>query len=110
MKSIWLDHTITLLNHFGPIASFLFYDEEWETLGSTWPIEIDSTIVTGYFLDTLLPFGLQNSPALFLKFVDGLKFVMSFKGASPIWNYLDNFWTCGLPSPLHTARICLMLC
>lgn len=110
MKSIWLDHTITLLNHFGPSASFLFYDEEWEPLGSTWPIEIDGTIVTGYFLDTLLPFGLQSSPALFLKFVDGLKFVMSFKGASPIWNYLDNFWTCGLPSPLHTARICLMLC
>ena len=52
MKSIWLDHTITLLNHFGPSASFLFYDEEWEPLGSTWPIEIDGTIVTGYFLDT----------------------------------------------------------
>lgn len=53
-------------------------------------MEIDGTVVTGYFFDTFLPFGLRN-----LKFVDGLIFVMSSKGVSPIWNYLDDFWTCG---------------
>ena len=62
-------------------------------------MEIDGTVVTGYFFDTFLPYGLRSSPALFLKFIDGLKFVMSSKGASPIWNYLDDFWTCGPPSP-----------
>ena len=77
----------------------LFHDGDWELLGCTWPVKIDGTVVTGYFFDTFCPFGLRSSPALFLKFVDGLKFVMSFKGASPIWNYLDDFWTCSPPSP-----------
>ena len=106
-----LDRAITLLKHFGPGALMskldlsdafrhvLVHDGDWELLGSTWPVEIDGTVVTGYFFDTFLPFGLRSSPALFLKFVDGLKFVMSSKGASPIWNYLDDFWTCGPPSP-----------
>lgn len=106
-----LDRAITLLKHFGPGALMskldlsdafrhvLVHDRDWELLGSTWPVEIDGTVVTGYFFDTFLPFGLRSSPALFLKFVDGLKFVMSSKGASPIWNYLDDFWTCGPPSP-----------
>ena len=77
----------------------LVHDGDWELLGSTRPVEIDGTVVTGYFFDTFLPFGLGSSPALFLKFVDGFKFVMSSKEASPIWNYLDDFWTCDPPSP-----------
>ena len=76
----------------------LVHDGDWELLGCTWPVKVDGTVVTGYFFDTFLPFGLRSSPTLFLKFVDGLKFVMSSKGA-PIWNYLDDFWTCGPPSP-----------
>ena len=62
------------------------------------PWRLKGTVVTGYFFDTFLPFGLRSSPALFLKFVDRLKFVMASKGVSPIWNYLDDFWTCGPPS------------
>lgn len=77
----------------------LVHDGDWELLGCTWPVKIDGTVVTGYFFDTFCPFGLRSSPAFFLKFVDGLKFVMSSKGASPIWNDLDDFWTCGPPSP-----------
>ena len=77
----------------------LVHDGDRELLGCTWPVKIDGTVVTGYFLDTFLPFDLRSSPALFLKFVDGLKFVMSSKDVSPIWNYLDDFWTCGPPSP-----------
>ena len=99
------------LKHFGPGALMskldlsdafrhvLVHDGDWELLGSTRPVEIDGTVVTGYFFDTFLPFGLGSSPVLFLKFVDGLKFVMSSKGAPPIWNYLDDFWTCDPPSP-----------
>ena len=62
-------------------------------------MELVELVVPGYFVDTFLPFGLRSSPALFLKFVDGLKFVMSSRGVNPIWNYLDDFWTCGPPSP-----------
>ena len=83
--------------------------QDWELLGSTWPVEIDGTVVPGYFIDTFLPFGLRSSPALFLKFVEGLKFVMSSRGASPIWNYLDDFWTCGPPSPNPHCRTSLDL-
>ena len=90
------DRAITLLKHFGPGALMskldlsdafhhvLVHDRDWELLGSIRPVEIDGTIVTGYFFDTFLPFGLRSSPTLFLKFVEGLKFVMSSKGASPV--------------------------
>lgn len=36
---------------------------------------------------------------LFLKFIDGLRYVMAERGATPLWNYLDDFWTCGPPAP-----------
>jgi len=106
-----LDRAISLLKQLGPGAlmskldlsdafrHILVHEQDWELLGSTWPVEIDGTIVPGYFIDAFLPFGLRISPALFLKFVEGLKFVMTSQGASPVWNYLDDFWTCGPPSP-----------
>ena len=28
--------------------------QDWELLGSTWPVEIDGTVVPGYFIDTLI--------------------------------------------------------
>ena len=34
---------------------------------------------------------------------------MSSRGASPIWNYLDDFWTCGPPSPNPHCRTSLDL-
>ena len=34
---------------------------------------------------------------------------MSSRGASPIWNYLDDFWTCGPPSPNPHCRTLLNL-
>ena len=36
---------------------------------------------TGYFFDMLLQFGLWSSPALFLKFNNGLR------SMEPLWNY-----------------------
>ena len=105
-----LNQAITILKHFGLDALMskldlsdafrhvLVHDGDWVLLASTWPMEIDCTVVTGYFFDIFLPFGLQSSPVLFLKFVNRLKFVMSSKGVLPVWNYLDNFWTCGPPS------------
>jgi len=32
------------------------HDGDWELLGSRWPMELDGTVITGYFLDTFLPF------------------------------------------------------
>ena len=73
--------------------------EDWELLGSTWQVDINGTLTTAYFVDAFLPFGLRSSPALFLKYVDILSFTMRDRGASPVWNYLDDFWTCGPPDP-----------
>ena len=72
--------------------------EDWELLGSTWQIDVNGTLTTAYFVDAFLPFGLRSSPALFLKYVDVLSFTMRDRRGSPIWNYLDDFWTCG-PCP-----------
>ena len=73
---------------------------DWELLGSTWPIVTpDGSTHTSYFFDMFLPFGLCSSPALFLKFIDSLRFVMAQRGITPLWNYLDDFWTCGPPVP-----------
>ena len=107
-----LDNAIAYLKLFGPNALMSKLDlsdafrhilvdpRDWELLGSTWPIVTsDGCTQTGYFFDMFLPFGLRSSPALFLKFIDGLRYVMAERGATPLWNYLDDFWTCGPPAP-----------
>ena len=73
--------------------------EDWELLGSTWQVDVNDTFTTAHFVDAFLPFGLCSSPALFLKYVNILSFTMRDRGASPMWNYLDDFWTCGPPDP-----------
>ena len=88
---------------------------DWELLGSTWPIVLpDGSTQTACFLDMFLPFGLHSSPALFLKFLSGLRYVMAQRGATPLWNYLDDFWTCGPPAPsnwrFHNLDIMLSTC
>lgn len=74
----------------------------------------DGSTHTGYFLDMFLPFGLRSSPALFLKFVSGLRYVMAQRGAAPLWNYLDDFWICDPPAPSdscsHNLDIMLSTC
>jgi len=79
----------------------LVHREDWELLGSTWPVEIDGSIQLAYFFDAFLPFGLRSSPALFLRFADTMATIMQFRGVSPTWHYLDDFWTCG-PAKPHT--------
>ena len=68
-----LNRAITLLKQFGTGALMSKLDlsdafrhilvnaQDWELLGSTWPVEIDGTVVPGYFIDTFLPFGLDSS-------------------------------------------------
>ena len=81
------------------ISHILVRREDWELLCFTWQIDVNGTLTTAYFVDPSLPFGLRSSPTLFLKYVDILSFTMRDRGASPIWNYLDDFWTCGPPAP-----------
>ena len=68
------------------VLSDAFYDilvdpRDWEILGSTWPLVVsDGSTRTGYFFDMLLPFALRSSPALFRKFVNGLRYTMALHG------------------------------
>jgi len=77
---------------------------DWELLGSTWPIEVNGTVTTGYFVDTYLPFGLRSSPSLFLRYADSLAYIMEQRGVIPVWHYLDDFWTCGPPAPDKSCK------
>ena len=88
-----MDQTISYLKSFDLNAliskldlSDAFYDilvdpRDWEILGSTWPLAVsDGSTRTGYFFDMLLPFALRSSPALFRKFVNGLRYTTALHG------------------------------
>ena len=50
--------------------------EDWELLGSTWPIYVSGELTTGYFVNLFLPFGTHSAPAQFLCYADALNFIM----------------------------------
>ena len=81
----------------------LVHPDDWELLGSTWPVETNGELRTAYFFDAFLPFGLRSSPNLFLKFADPLALVMENRNVFPVWHYSDDFWTCGPPAPDPTC-------
>ena len=66
----------------------LVHPADWQLLGSSWPIEIDSSITTVYFVDAYLPFSLPSLPSLFLKFAYSLADVMYSRGVFPVWHYI----------------------
>ena len=69
-----------------------------EILGSTWPLFMShGSTRTGHFFDMLLPFGLWSSPALFLKFGNGLRYTMALH-ETPL-ELPPMFWACGPPAP-----------
>ena len=87
----------------------LVHPDDWGLLGSTWPVEINGTTQLAYFYDAFLPFGLRSSPALFLRFADTMATFMSHRDVSPVWHYLDDFWTCGPAEPSHKCQTNLQL-
>ena len=106
-----IDQPISYLKSFGPNALISKLDHafhlvhvdlrDWEILGSIWPLVMsDGSTRTGYFFDMLLPFGLWSSPALFLKFVNGLRYTMALHG-TPL-ELPPIFWACG-PAALSAA-------
>jgi len=68
--------------------------EYWELLSSTWPVYVNGELTTGYFVNLFLPFGARSAPAQFLWYADALNFFMHDRGADPVWNYIDDFFTC----------------
>ena len=72
LKSFGPNALISKLDHAFPLI--LVDPRDWENLGSIWPLVMsDGSTRTGYFFDMLLPFALRSSPALFLKFNNGLR-------------------------------------
>ena len=66
----------------------------WHLLGSTWWRKgSDGKMIKEYFVDTVLPFGLRQSPKLFDMFAKGLEWVMRCKGATCVEHYMDDFHT-----------------
>ena len=64
---------------------------------SIWPLVMsDGSTHTGYFFDMLLPFGHWSSPALFRKFVNGLRYTMALYGTR--LELPPMFWACGPPA------------
>jgi len=82
----------------------LVHPDNWELLGSTWPVDINGTVYSAYFIDASLPFGLKRSPSLLLRYADTLAHVMGKCRVSPTWHYLEDFWTCGPPAPSTRCR------
>jgi len=49
------------------------------------------------YIDTYLPFGLRSAPKLFNILADFLYWILTQKGVSPVFHYLDDFLTLGPP-------------
>ena len=98
LKSFGLNALISKLDLSDAFYHILVDPRDWEILGSTCPLVMsDGSTRTGYFFDMLLPFALRSSPALFLKFVNGLRYTMALHG-TPL-EIPSMFWACGPPAP-----------
>ena len=98
LKSFGLNALISKLDLSDAFCHILVDPRDCEILGSTWPLVMsDCSTRTGYFFDMLLSFALRSSPALFLKFVNGLRYQMALHGT--LLELPPMFWACGPPAP-----------
>ncbi len=58
----------------------------------------------GVYMDTALPFGLRSAPLLFSAVGDALQWIMSYRGASWLDHYIDDFVTIGGPGTAVCAE------
>ena len=56
------------------------------------------------FVDKVLPFGLRSAPLIFTAVADALQWIMSKRGVSPVFHYLDDFITLGPPQSAKCQR------
>ena len=81
------------------------HPSDWELLGSTLDIrQPDGSLKKQYFMDCTLPFGLKSSPKIFCTYAEGLRYIMLQKGVTIAQNYIDDFFTCGLPDTGECER------
>ena len=116
-----LDRAIALLKQAGKGARMAKLDlsdayrhvlvrpQDWGLLGASWPIYVDGELTTGYFVNMFLPFGARSSPAQFLRFASALNFVSHDRGANPVWNYMDDFFTCDSDTASCTQNLDIMI-
>ena len=72
--------------------------EDWPLLCSTWEQrQPDGTVVTEFYVDLFLPFGLRSSPRLFNDYADALEFAMRMEKVKDLLHYLDDYFTVGPP-------------
>ena len=111
LKSFGQSALMSKLDLSDTFHHILVHPADWELLGSSWPIEIDSSITTAHFVDAYLPFSLPSLPSLFLKFAYSLTDVMYSCGVFPVLHYLDDFWTRGhqAPGPVCLSNLQTML-
>jgi hypothetical protein len=85
---------------------FIFtHPSDWELLGSTFDIrQSDGSLKKQYFIDCTLPFGLKSSPKIFCTFAEGLRYIMLKNGVTIAQNYMDDYFTCGLPGTGECER------
>ena len=56
------------------------------------------------YIDTCLPFGLRSAPKLFNVLADLLSWILTQKGISPVFHYLEDFLTLGPPGSSTCAH------
>jgi len=56
------------------------------------------------YIDTCLPLGLRSAPKLFNILADLLSWILTQKGVSPVFHYLDDFLTLGPPGSSTCAH------
>lgn len=58
----------------------------------------------GYYLDTVLPFGLRSAPLIFTAVADALEWIVQSRGVSHIFHYIDDFVILGPPNSARCQR------
>ena len=61
------------------------------------------------YIDTCLPFGLRSAPKLFNVLADLLFWILTQKGISPLFHYLDDFLLLGFPGSSAIKEVCSTL-
>ena len=72
----------------------LVHPDDWNLLGSVYICENGNI---GYYVSTVLPFGLSSAPAKFTDIAVASKLIMLYGGATYIEQYLDDYITMGPP-------------
>ena len=78
------------------VKHILVCPKDWPLLCSLWDTtQADSSVLSQYYIDLFLPFGLCSSPAIFNHYADALEFAMQANSINDLLHYLNNYFTAG---------------